>query len=167
MNKPSQIRPHDVLQSWMINTVYHLLARNNEKRGGLINFLPLKKKSGEAVIREWGLIWEGRELNRGFTVCFICTTWLIFLPTSGQSEVLNNKKCYVKDAPEVSPLTAGFCPCTQKLELSTKQVPCRSAAEEVSCEWLHYTISSTDLKLNQKLHHSLWDRFYSNNIAKA
>ena len=27
---------------------------------------------------------------------------LIFLPTSGQSEMLNNKKCYVKDAPEVS-----------------------------------------------------------------
>ena len=35
------------------------------------------------------------------------------LPASGQSEMLNNKKCYVKDAPEVSPLTAGFCPCTQ------------------------------------------------------
>ena len=49
-------------------------------------------------------------------------------------EMLNNKKCYVKDATEVSPLTAGFCLCTQKLELSTKQVPCRSAAEEVSCE---------------------------------
>ena len=27
---------------------------------------------------------------------------LIFVPTSGQSEMLNNKKYYVKDAPEVS-----------------------------------------------------------------
>ena len=43
VNKPSQISPHDVLQLWLINTVYHLLVKN---------------KSG-----------EGRgALNRGFTV---------------------------------------------------------------------------------------------------
>ena len=30
------------------------------------------------------------------------------------------------------PQTTGFCLCTQKLGLSTKQVSCRSAAEGVS-----------------------------------
>ena len=29
VNKPSRISPHKVLQSWMINTVYHLVAKNN------------------------------------------------------------------------------------------------------------------------------------------
>ena len=28
-NKPSQISPHEVLQSWLINTVYNLLGKNN------------------------------------------------------------------------------------------------------------------------------------------
>ena len=46
VNKPSQISPHDVLQLWLINTVYHLLVKN---------------KSGEG--RGVGA------LNRGFTVC--------------------------------------------------------------------------------------------------
>ena len=31
-----------------------------------------------------------------------CTTLLIFLPTSGQSKMLNNKKHFLKDEPEVS-----------------------------------------------------------------
>ena len=58
VNKPSPISPHKVLWSWLINTVYHLLVKNNEGKGGglnregkLINFLPLK-----------------RGLNREFTV---------------------------------------------------------------------------------------------------
>ena len=29
INKPSQIRPHEVLQSSLTNTVYHLLVKNN------------------------------------------------------------------------------------------------------------------------------------------
>ena len=29
VNKPSRISPHEVLQSWLINTVYHLLVKNN------------------------------------------------------------------------------------------------------------------------------------------
>ena len=29
VNKPSRIAPHDVLQSWLIKTVYHLLVNNN------------------------------------------------------------------------------------------------------------------------------------------
>ena len=41
--------------------------------------------------------------------------------------------------------TIGFHPQTQKLELHTKGiVPCESTAEEVSFEWLHHRISSTD-----------------------
>ena len=49
MNKPSQISPHEVLQSWLINTIQHLLVMNEKgeegalKEGGLINVLPLKK----------------------------------------------------------------------------------------------------------------------------
>ena len=37
-NPQSQISPNEVLQSWLINTVYHLLVKNNkgeERRGGL------------------------------------------------------------------------------------------------------------------------------------
>ena len=29
VNKPSRISPHEVLQSRLINTVYHLLVKNN------------------------------------------------------------------------------------------------------------------------------------------
>ena len=29
VNKLSRIRPHKVLQSWLINTVFHLLVKNN------------------------------------------------------------------------------------------------------------------------------------------
>ena len=34
VNKPSRISPHEVLQSWLINTIYHLLVKNNQGRGG-------------------------------------------------------------------------------------------------------------------------------------
>ena len=41
--------------------------------------------------------------------------------------------------------TIGVRPETQTLELHTKQiVPCESAVEEVSFEWSHHKISSTD-----------------------
>ena len=44
--------------------------------------------------------------------------------------------------------TIGFHPQTQKLELRTKhRAPCESTAEEVSFEWLHHSISSTDSKV--------------------
>ena len=33
-NKPSWISSHKVLQSSLINTVYHLLVKNNQGRGG-------------------------------------------------------------------------------------------------------------------------------------
>ena len=55
VNKPSQISPHKVLQSWLINTVYHLLVKNNYGRGGLLIFFPWKG----GLIRGRGLIWEG------------------------------------------------------------------------------------------------------------
>ena len=32
-NKPSWVRPHEVLQSRLINTVYHLLEKNNKGEG--------------------------------------------------------------------------------------------------------------------------------------
>ena len=42
----------------------------------------------------------------------------------------------------------GFHPQTQKLELRTKQVaPCESTTEEISFEWSHLRISSSDQKL--------------------
>ena len=52
VNKPSWVSPHEVLQSWLINAVYHLLVKNNngEGRGGLINFLSLKKGGGEGSL---------------------------------------------------------------------------------------------------------------------
>ena len=64
LNIPSWVGPHEVLQSRLINTVYHSLVKNNKgegrglKRdgGGLINFLPLRKG---VLIREGEHIWEG------------------------------------------------------------------------------------------------------------
>ena len=57
-NKPSWISPHEVLQSRLINTVYHNKGGGGPKReGGLINFLPLK--NGGELVRERGLIWGG------------------------------------------------------------------------------------------------------------
>ena len=42
----------------------------------------------------------------------------------------------------------GFRPQNQKLELHTKQItPCESTAEEVSFQWSHHGILSTDLKV--------------------
>ena len=42
--KPSQVSPREVLQSWLVNAVSHLLANNNlgEGRGGLLTFFPWK-----------------------------------------------------------------------------------------------------------------------------
>ena len=34
VNKPFQISPHEVSQSWLIITIYHLLGKNNQGRGG-------------------------------------------------------------------------------------------------------------------------------------
>ena len=55
-NKPSWISPHKVLQSRLINTVYHLLVKNNKGEGsgglrgrGLLTFFPRK---GGAYWRE-------------------------------------------------------------------------------------------------------------------
>ena len=42
----------------------------------------------------------------------------------------------------------GFHPQTQKLELRTKQIAlCERTVEEVSFEWSHHRISSTDSKV--------------------
>ena len=53
-NKPSWISPDEVLQSRLINTVYHNKGGGGLKRegGGLINFLPLK--NGGELVRERG-----------------------------------------------------------------------------------------------------------------
>ena len=46
-NKPSWIRPDEVLQSRLIKTVYHNKGGGGLKReGGPINFLPLKNGGG-------------------------------------------------------------------------------------------------------------------------
>ena len=33
VNKPSRISPHEVLQSWLINTVYYSFVKNNKGEG--------------------------------------------------------------------------------------------------------------------------------------
>ena len=44
--------------------------------------------------------------------------------------------------------TIEFHPQTQKLELRTKQIaPCERTVEEVSFEWSHHRVSSTDPKV--------------------
>ena len=49
VNKQSRISPNEVLQSWLINTVYHLLVKNKkgEERGGL------KEKRGLLTFFAW------------------------------------------------------------------------------------------------------------------
>ena len=45
VNKTSQISPHELLQSWLVNTFNHLLVKNNNGEGrGLISFLLLKRE---------------------------------------------------------------------------------------------------------------------------
>ena len=50
VKKPPWTSPHEVLRSWLVNTVQHLLVKNDkgeggglEREGGLTNFLPLKR----------------------------------------------------------------------------------------------------------------------------
>ena len=49
VKKPSWISPHEVLQSWLINTVQHLSVKNDKKEGGsgggggLLTFLPWRR----------------------------------------------------------------------------------------------------------------------------
>ena len=48
MNKPSWISPREFLESWLINTVYHLLSKNNKEEGRwgggcLLTFFPWKE----------------------------------------------------------------------------------------------------------------------------
>ena len=70
VNKPSKISPHEVLQSWLINIVYHLLVTNNkgqgrgtlkERAGLVINCLPLKREEG--LLKRGGLIENLQYLN--------------------------------------------------------------------------------------------------------
>ena len=56
-NKPSWISPHEVLQSRLINTVYHLLVKDNKGKGRGAYWLSSPEKG--ALIGEKALIWEG------------------------------------------------------------------------------------------------------------
>ena len=57
-NKPSWISPHEVLQSRLINTVYHNKGGGGLKReGGLINFFPWKM--GGSLLERGGLFERG------------------------------------------------------------------------------------------------------------
>ena len=56
-NKPSWISLHEVLQSRLINTVYHLLVKNNKGKGRGAYWLSSPEKG--ALIGEKALIWEG------------------------------------------------------------------------------------------------------------
>ena len=68
VNKPSRISPHEILQSWLISTVYNLLVKNNweregglDREGALINFVPLKRGGG--LIRGRGQVGGGGGLT--------------------------------------------------------------------------------------------------------
>ena len=56
-NKPSWISLHEVLQSRLINTVYHLLVKDNKGKGRGAYWLSSPEKG--ALIGEKALIWEG------------------------------------------------------------------------------------------------------------
>ena len=55
VNEKSGISPHEVLQSWLINTVQGLLVKNDKgkrRRGeGLFTFIPLKRRGGGGYLR--------------------------------------------------------------------------------------------------------------------
>ena len=54
-NKQSRISPNEVLQSWLINTVYHLLVKNKKgEERGLLTFFAWKE--GGDLFERAGLI---------------------------------------------------------------------------------------------------------------
>ena len=67
VNRPSQIGPHEVLQSLLINTVYHLLVNDNkgEGRWGLINFLSLKRLGRALFSRKRFLLYLQINIDAG------------------------------------------------------------------------------------------------------
>ena len=75
-----RISPHEVLQSRLINTVFH-----NKGGGGLINFLPLKWGGGGLLER--GGLFEGGGgwVNGGFTVCLLFVLALAYSRHSPQN----------------------------------------------------------------------------------
>ena len=44
--KPTRISPYEVFQSWLINTVYHLLVKKNESEGREAYWLSSPEKGG-------------------------------------------------------------------------------------------------------------------------
>ena len=60
VNKPSWSSPHEVLQSWLINTVYHLLDKNN-------------KGEVRVLIGDRRHIWEGALIEDLHVLIFIFT----------------------------------------------------------------------------------------------
>ena len=63
VNKPSWSSPHEVLQSWLINTVYHLLDKNN-------------KGEGRGLIGDRKHIWEGGLIEDLRIFIFTCdSSW--------------------------------------------------------------------------------------------
>ena len=71
-----------VLQSWLIDTVYHLLVKNKYGRGGgLINFLPLERE---------GAYLRGGGLNRGFTVIRVDDSITIIVFTAHVARICAN-----------------------------------------------------------------------------
>ena len=64
INKPGSVHTKFYSCCWLIQSI--ILLVNNNKEGGLINYLLLKREG----LLDGGLIWEGGggALNRGFTV---------------------------------------------------------------------------------------------------
>ena len=62
-NKPSRISPHEVLQSWLINLVYHLISEEQIGKGGggLLTFFPWLEGGG--LFERGGLIEDLRYLK--------------------------------------------------------------------------------------------------------
>ena len=72
MKKPSRISPKDVLQSSLINTVLHLLEKNNKGDGGLI-LLTLFPENWQG-----GTYLRGG-VNKGFTISLYSLLYLLEL----------------------------------------------------------------------------------------
>ena len=75
-NKPSWISAHEVLQSRLINTVYHNKGGGGLKReGGLINFFPWKM--GGSLLERGGLFERGEGLIEDLR--YVCCSFLPLL----------------------------------------------------------------------------------------
>ena len=136
------------------NKWYHakVLLKRFHLNGHTIGFRPQTQKleqmvpcksTAEEVSFEWShhrISSTDSKVRTNGTMQY-CKSFILVTPISSTTQ--KHAKVLLKRF-HLNGHTIGFHPQTQKLE---QMVPCKSTAEEVSFEWSHHRISSTDSKV--------------------